>query len=147
MHRARDAALSQPVHHHVGGRVVADYDHQRQQIAYGRRQAVLEEDEDAAGEILLGRGQLPAIVEREAALIDLAKGLDQHGDLEHAAHGKDAPGVDLDPLIGLQMSGADAHLGAAVLDDFADIRFKRHKLFLTADGAIVHPGYGMKFLR
>ena len=87
------------------------------------------------------------IVERKAALFDLTEGLHQDGDLEHAAHRKDAPGVEFDPPVGLQMSGADAHLGAAVLDDLADLRFKSHKLFLAADGATVHPGYGMKFLR
>ena len=149
VHCACYAARSQTVHNHVGGGIVTDDDHQGEQIAHGRREAVVEEDEDATGQILFGGGQLPAVVEGEEALFDLAERFDEDGDFEDAAQRKNAPGVDVDPLTGLQVQGGEAHLGAAVVDDTADVRFERHGYgpggrWLVPCGQC---GYGMKFLR
>ena len=44
VHGAGDGVFSQTVHDHVGGGVIADDDHERQQVLHGRREAVVEED-------------------------------------------------------------------------------------------------------
>ena len=48
---------------------------------HGGREAVVEEDEDAAGQVLFSGGEFPAVVEREAAFFDLSEGFDEDGDL------------------------------------------------------------------
>ena len=80
---------------HVGGGVVAQRDHEVEQVAHGGSQPLVAVDERAA-RALLALGERAAVVEAQGAGVDAAQHLDHHGTLKQLARGRARRPVDAD---------------------------------------------------
>src|SRR3954451_9977115 len=122
----------------VRGGVIADDDHQGEQVLDGELDAGIEAADDAGARLFGGVGELDAVGELEFAGGDLAVYLGHQRDLDHG-HGVHLPiGADRDLLAGFEAADVDTPRGVHGLGDTFDIGLEareRRRLRLRESGA------------
>ena len=115
--RFDDGGAADQIDDHIGSRVVADDDHEGEQVEQRGGEAGFEMGKDAAAGRFGGVEQAAAVIQAQAAGGDLLEGGDEDGHLEGAGHGVEGVGVQGGFFAGLQVVDEDAQLAAAIALD------------------------------